>query len=133
IFVAFIAGPMLAQTPDSVRRVAGASISGVVRDSVAKLPLVGAIVQLAAAGNITSFSASAISDSLGRFALNDVPDGRYMLGFLHPMLDSLGMELPLVEVFVTGHRPVRADLGIPSPARLRAAICGNRIVRDSGA
>jgi hypothetical protein len=113
-----------AQTPDTSHR--GATISGIVHDSIARLPLAGAIVQLVAAENPASVAHTAVSDSVGRFALVQVPNGHFMLGFFHPMLDSLGVEAPLREVFVDGGQSVRADLAIPSPARLRATICGKR-------
>ncbi len=121
------------QTPDTSRRGPGAVVSGGVHDSVGRAPLAGALVQLVGADGLTRFSATATSDSLGRFALADIPDGRYMLGFLHPMLDSLGVEPPTRELTVAGHRTMRADLAIPSPARLRAAICGPTTAPDSGA
>ena len=79
------------------------------------------------------FGRTATTDSLGRFTLGGVPDGRYTLGFFHPMLDSLGLDPRLREVRVDRQRPVRADLGVPSPARLRAAICGPGSGPDSGA
>jgi len=102
----------------------GTTVSGVVRDSIARTPLVGAVVQLVAVDSAVRVGRSALSDSLGRFTLTDVPAGRYTLGFFHPMLDSLGLEPPTREVLVDGRQPVAADLAIPSPARLRAAICG---------
>jgi hypothetical protein len=129
LLVTLLARVAAAQAPDTTHRVPGATISGVVHDSIARRPLAGAIVQLVAGD--TRFSRTAESDSLGRFTLSDVPDGRYMLGFLHPMLDSLGVEAPLREVSVAGHRPVRAELGVPSPARLRAAICGTNSADSS--
>lgn len=132
LLVVLLAPPAAAQAPDTTHRAPGATVSGVVRDSIARMPLAGATVQLFADG-LPSFIRTAVSDSMGRFTLADVPDGRFTLGFLHPMLDSLGVEAPLREVFVDGHRPVRADLAIPSPARLRAAICGPRSALDSGA
>lgn len=113
-----------AQTVAAAARAPSAAVSGVVRDSIARIPLAGAVVQLVASDSVGRFGASAISDSLGRFTIDGVPDGHYALGFFHPMLDSLGLEPTLREVFVADHRPVRADLSIPSPARLRAAICG---------
>jgi hypothetical protein len=73
-----------------------------------------------------------VSDSFGRYLLNDVPIGRYKLGFLHPLLDSLGVEAPLRDVFVDSYRPVIADLAVPSPSRIRVAICGSQIAKDSG-
>ena len=121
-----------AQAPDTIRRTSGVSVSGVVRDSIARAPLAGATVQIVAADSVGRFGRSAASDSLGRFTLGDVPTGRYILGFFHPMLDSLGVEAPLREVLVDGHQPVRADLAIPSAARLRTAICGPRSSADSG-
>ena len=114
----------MAQGSDTTRRGSGATVSGIVRDSLAQKPLAGAMVQLAAVDSLARFSRIAITDSLGGFTLGDVPDGRHIVGMLHPMLDSLGIEPPVREIVVEGHRSVRVDLAIPSPARLRTAICG---------
>ena len=65
---------------------------------------------------------TAIADSLGRFTIADVPEGRHTIGFLHPVLDSLGLEPPQRELVVTGMQ-VRADLATPSAQRFREAIC----------
>lgn len=113
-----------AQASDTTRRPPGVPVSGIVHDSIARRPLGGAIVQLVAADSLTRAIGTTVSDSLGRFTLADVPAGRYMLGFFHPMLDSLGLEPTVREVRVDGRGPVHADLAIPSAARLRAAICG---------
>ncbi len=105
------------------------TVSGVVYDSLARAPLAGASVQLVT-DNVTTFMRSADTDSLGRFTLTDVPPGVYKLGFLHPLLDSIGVDGPLREVRVAT-LPVRADLATPSPLRIRAAICGPRPASDS--
>jgi hypothetical protein len=112
-----------AQATDN-HRAPGAGVNGVVYDSIARGPLRGATVQLVSADSLGHFSGATVSDSLGRFAFDSVPDGRYLLGFLHPMLDSLGLQPTLREVLVSGSRAMRADLAIPSPARLRTTICG---------
>lgn len=113
-----------------------ATVSGTVRDSVAHGPLAQAIVQLVSATDPSRFSRTENADSLGRFAFASVPDGQYKLGFFHPMLDSLGIEAPLRDVFVDRQRSLRMDLGIPSAATLRRAMCGrqssSRTVTDSG-
>lgn len=116
-----------------VARIAGAqaSITGLVHDSIAHMPLVGAEVQLVPADNPAMLGHTATSDSLGRFTLNNVPKGRYALGFLHPMLDSLGVDVPLRELFVDDARSIRADLAIPSGGKLRTAICGRNTTTDS--
>lgn len=130
LIIALWAGAADAQVTPPVRT-AGATISGVVRDSIARAPLAGAVVQLVAADNPAQLDRSAVSDSLGRFTLNDVPEGRHKIGFIHPMLDSLGVDAPLREVFVNGDKEVRADLAIPSAQRIRKAICG-KSANDSG-
>ncbi|MBA3671284.1 MAG: carboxypeptidase regulatory-like domain-containing protein [Gemmatimonadaceae bacterium] len=124
LLVALLASPAAAQVADTARRAPGAVVSGELRDSIARTPLAGAIVQLVATDSFARLGRTSISDSLGRFVIADVPEGRYAIGFFHPMLDSLGVEAPLHEVRVAGRAAVRADLAIPSPVRLRAAICG---------
>ena len=116
ILLSLVAQPAAPQTTGA--------ITGVVYDSIARKPLAGALVQVVAVQGAKHFSNSTTSDSLGRYRLSNVPNGRFMLGFLHPVLDSLGLEPPLHEVVVDGDRAVRSDLAIPSPARMRAAICG---------
>lgn len=133
VLVVTLAATAGAQTPDTAGRAAGATVSGVVYDSLALRPLAGAAVQLVNAGDPAAMVRTAIADEFGSFAFSDVPDGGYMLGFLHPLLDSLGVEPAVREVVVTGRRSVIADVGIPSPPRLLAAICGERAVRDSSA
>lgn len=99
-------------------------VFGAVRDSLAQLPLGNASVQIVSADPAARYGRTVIADSLGRYAFDSVPAGRYILGFFHPMLDSVGVEAPLREVVVSGSGPVRTDLSTPSPARLRAAVCG---------
>jgi len=98
-------------------------VTGVVYDSVANAPLAGAVVQLVAADTGARGARSATSDPQGRFELRDVPRGWYTIGFLHPMLDSLGLEPTLHGVYVAGGGTTRSDLAIPPAARIRAALC----------
>ncbi len=115
-------------------RAPGVRVSGTVHDSVAHAPLAGAWVQLASADSVSHAGGArtAISDSLGRYAFDDVPEGRYRLGFFHAVLDSLGVELPFRDLTVRRGRPARLDLAVPSGGTLRALICGVRSPRDSG-
>ena len=120
-----------AQAPDTAG-VPRTTVSGVVHDSIARVPLAGAVVQLVGTDTPSRFNGTALSDSLGRFTIANVPAGRYMLGFFHPILDSLGVEPLLRDVTVDGRQRVRADLSTPSRSRLRAAICGRRAAADTG-
>jgi hypothetical protein len=132
ILFAVPAPPAAAQAAGE--RAPGVRVSGTVHDSVAHAPLAGAWVQLASADSVAHApgARTAISDSLGRYAFDDVPEGRYRLGFFHAILDSLGIELPLRDLTVRRGRPARADLAVPSGGTLRALICGVRSPRDSG-
>ncbi len=121
-----------AQVPGPTAPV-GATVTGVVRDSIAHSPLAGAEVQLVSSAGSPRFGRTAISDSLGRFTLAGVPDGRYNIGFFHPLLDSLGVEPVIRELIVEGSRSIRADLATPSPARIRDAVCGAHPATDSSA
>ncbi len=119
--------------PATTTRVLSTTVSGVVHDSVAGKPLAGALVQLVGADSLSRFGQTVVSDWQGQFAFKDVPDGRYTLGFYHPMLDSLGLEPMQRAVSVAGLRAVHADLAIPSAAHLRTIICGPPSPQNSGA
>ena len=123
MLLALIAREADAQQKDSVRRPAK-TVAGFVHDSISRNPLSEAIVQLVSADGSASFAQTVISDPLGRFLFSEVPDGRYMLGFFHPILDSLGVEPVVREVKLEGQHGVRVDLATPSPERLRSKICG---------
>ena len=123
LLLVLVARPATAQR-DTSNRDTGTTISGIVRDSIAHTPLANATVQLVARDNAASFERTSVSDSLGHYLLSDVPFGQYRLGFFHPILDSLGVDAPLRDVYVDSYRPKIVDLAVPSAGRLRLAICG---------
>jgi len=111
----------------------GTIVSGTVHDSIAGRPLPGAVVQLVHSEDASRFARTVISDSLGRYAFDSVPDGRYTLGFFHGMLDSLGMQPVARAVSINRNGALRADLAIPGARRLRDVLCGPRTATNSGA
>ena len=124
LLVSSIAG---AQQPAAGR----ATLSGIVFDSVAGRPLVGATVQITGAvGTVVGKSASAITDSAGRYAVRDLAPGKYVAGFFHDALDTLGLVGEPVAVTV-GDADVTADLATPSPRTIIRTICGQQSVTDS--
>src|SRR5919202_810145 len=52
-------------------------------------------------------SHSADADSAGRFRIEGLAPGRYIIGFFHPLLDSLEIEAPLREVIVAAEGDTR--------------------------
>ncbi len=109
-----------------------ASISGIVFDSLAQKPLVAAVVELVDADSLSAPSRTIETDSLGTYRFKDVRPGRYLIGFLHPILDSIGVErTPRAVTVDRGAFAVRMDLAVPSAHSLRVAICGAAAVADS--
>lgn len=107
------------------------AIVGVIRDSLAGRPLAEATVQLVAPGPTHEVVRTTRSARDGRFVLDAVPPGRFVLGFLHPVLDTLGIEAPVRAVEVRAGDSVRVDLAVPSARGVRAAACrGNGAVGD---
>ena len=107
------------------------SVSGFVYDSIARRPLAGAVVQLVLADSLSAAARTIESDSLGRYMFGGVQPGRYLLGFLHPMIDSLGVEPKLRDLTVETGQAMRVDLTIPSAQTLRVGLCGAAAVADS--
>ncbi|MGQ0647258.1 MAG: carboxypeptidase regulatory-like domain-containing protein [Gemmatimonadaceae bacterium] len=107
-----------------------ARIHGSILDSVARRPLAAAAVQLVHMTD-RSRGRSATTDSTGAFRFDDVSPGRYVIGFLHDVLDSLGLEVPSVPISVSDARDYTVPLAIPSAATLVGRLCKADVARDS--
>jgi hypothetical protein len=129
--VAAASEPLRAQgdpTPASSARV-----TGVVFDSMAMRPLMGAVVQLAlvpAPGTIATVR-SHVTDSLGRFDFTTVTPGTYLLGYQHVAVDSLGLRSPLQRLDVRTATTVRAPMAVPSMRSIIRTVCGRDGMKDS--
>jgi hypothetical protein len=107
-----------------------ARISGVVFDSLSMRPLQGATVQLVELPEATrarSFSTGAG----GAFTFDSVSAGSYLLGFYHPLLDSISLAGPLSRITVRVGGEIRAPLATPSAPTLVSQLCGPQAQRDS--
>ena len=107
-------------------------VSGVVYDSIGGTPLASAIVQAVmidtARGprSVTERIARAFSttsDASGRFELNGLPRGLFAVGFLHEVLNALGLESPIVPLELGADSAVRLDLAVPGGSTVRSRRC----------
>jgi hypothetical protein len=98
------------------------TITGSVYDSLSGTPLDGALVQLIGTDG-TSGAWNATTYANGEFAFPAVPSGKYLMGFLHPALDSLGLGAPRRIVDATAGSPVRVALAIPSATSIWTMLC----------
>lgn len=100
-----------------------AAIFGTVYDSLNARPLDGAMVQLAAS-NLHGRVLNTRTDSDGRFQLRNVRPGEYLVGFTHPSLDSLGLEVPPRKLLIDEKTAqLQFALAIPTPIAVRAQLC----------
>lgn len=103
------------------------NISGFVRDSLSGRPLAGAIIQLIPSATPWAAGRLVRSDSIGRYSIDTVAPGQYLIGFQHPRLDSLGLDAVnrTLEI-VSGIKYQRADLALPSGRSFVTMLCGAR-------
>lgn len=101
----------------------GGWLDGKVTDSVHARPLGGVHVIAVGADSSPRMRGEATTDSSGKFHIDSLAPGRYMVGFESPLLDSLEIALPPRAVTVTAARSATVDLALPPAAKLRAALC----------
>lgn len=95
----------------------GVTVKGLAWDSLHKAPLAGASVV------VIGTSHTAITDSAGRFAIANVPPGRYRIAAQHDAIDALGMSAIGATAVVTDGRD-QVDLFVPSFTHMWRLVCG---------
>jgi hypothetical protein len=98
-------------------------LDGTVTDSVHARPLAGVPVQALGVESPEQRHGSTTTDSTGRFRIDSLPPGRYMVGFESPLLDSLEMAVPPRAVTIAAGSSATVGLAMPPAAKLRAALC----------
>jgi hypothetical protein len=101
----------------------GGRVEGVVFDSVHARPLAGAHVGAVGTGSQSEMRRETTTDSAGRYRIDSLPLGRYLVGFESALLDSLEVTLSPREATVTPGQVAMLDLALPSAAKLRSAVC----------
>ena len=119
-----------AQSPRSEAR-STARVSGVVYDSIAGGPIADVLVHfVGASDDISGRDFSARTDADGRYVIESLPAGRYIAGFFHAAVDTLGIETPPRTVEVREGEQ-RVPLATPSMATLLGSICPPQQRSDS--
>ena len=71
----------------------------------------------------TATTVTAAVDASGRYHVDALPAGRYLVQVSHPTLDSLDVTLPPGQLKIAPGRPSRSDFSLPSGERLRTMVC----------
>jgi hypothetical protein len=103
-------------------------IEGVVTDSAHARWPEGASL-LAIRTEPPEHSGGATVDIRGRYRIDSLPAGRYMVELTSPFLDSLEITLPPREVTVEAGRATKLDFAFPSGRTLRAGACPGLALR----
>lgn len=125
--VALAAPLLVAQGPTASARRTAAGLRGIVYDSlVTDRPLADAEVFL------EGTSALVRTDAKGNFAFTGLPAGKYTVGFAHPVLDSIGVTLPLRTIDIQAGTTAVLPLTTPSLATIFPRICGTALGEKTG-
>lgn len=124
------AAPAASGSPAAPADTTPVTVDGAVYDSLRAAPLAGATVQLIDQTH-PAHAFSVTTDTVGDFRIPNVPPGTYVIGFLDPELDELGLssiERPLV---VGGAPTVHVVLDVPGAVAIRTTFCGAQARTDS--
>ncbi|MFN8666928.1 MAG: carboxypeptidase regulatory-like domain-containing protein [Gemmatimonadaceae bacterium] len=121
--------PSYAEPSLAAQRAPAGKVVGVVYDSISHATLSGAVVQLVSQRSALRLTAT--TDSTGRYAFPAVEHGKFLLGFYHAKLDSLGVEAPTSTIDVRDDEVHAIDLAVPSIATVLRRACGSGATRDS--
>lgn len=105
-------------------------VQGTAYDSVAARPLDSAFVQLAFLDD-PSVSRSTVTDARGRFSVDSLKPGAWVVSLLHPRIDSAGVTQLARRIVVEPGANTRVQMALPSPASITRRVCGEAVMRDS--
>jgi len=106
------------------------TVTGTVTDSVSHRPLAGAMIQIEA--QPSRVVKMATSDSLGVYRVDSLAPGAYIIGFFHPALDSLGIDLSPKRFTITGPTgEQQVNLAIPPAEKIESQLCRSSTAQDS--
>jgi hypothetical protein len=113
-----IAGaPLVAQQSPTGR------LEGTIAPWTATRPVHAAQVLVVNLESDASTTIAATVDASGRYRLDSLAPGRYLIQVSHPTLDSLDVTLPPAEAVITAGKWTRADFSLPSGDELRDVVC----------
>jgi Carboxypeptidase regulatory-like domain len=101
------------------------TVQGFVMDSVHNSPLAGADVIVEGA------SRSGMTNADGHYRIDSVPPGQHRIMVLHPVLDTLGIQMRTPAYAFVAGQSHELDLTIPGGERLASALC-NSVWRARG-
>ena len=123
-----LTAPLRAQSAPTGR------LEGTVTEAVHSRPARSASVLVARLEPEPVVSFGAKPDERGRYRIDSLPVGRYMIQLTHETLDSFDLALPSNEVNIVAGETARAQFSLPTSLALRNAVClGLTVASGTGA
>src|SRR5215204_530869 len=114
---------MIANAPLVAQQSSTGRLEGTIAPWIATRAVHTAQVSVVNLESNASTTVTASVDSSGRYHLDSLPPGHYVVQVSHPTLDSLEVTLPPGEVVITARKTTRSDFSLPSGGELRDVVC----------
>ena len=121
--LALLLGAMLLGAPTLGAQQQGAGrVEGVARAGAPSRPPRDVAITLTRLEPEPVTTRTTTADSLGRYHIDSLEPGRYLMEVSSPLLDSLQLAIGAREIRIVGGDTVRADVALPSEAAVHAAL-----------
>jgi hypothetical protein len=110
-------------SPIVAQQVAVGRVEGTIAQWIASRDVHAAQVSLVHLESEASNTITAAVDARGRYRVDSLPAGHYLVQVSHPTLDSLDVTLPLDRVVIAAGKTTRSDYALPPGERLREIVC----------
>ena len=102
------------------------TLKGFVTDSIHGVPLSKALVMVEGTGR------TAVTDGEGHYRIDSIPAGRHRIAVMHPLLDTIGVQIRTPEYDMAARDSNELDLVIPGGERLAGTLCSTSPFRVRG-
>jgi hypothetical protein len=109
--------------PLAAQQARNGGLEGTVAQWIASRAVSAAQVSLVYLESDASNTVTSAVDARGRYRLDSLPAGRYLVQVSHPTLDSLDLTLPPGQLKIAEGKATRSDFSLPTGEKLRAMVC----------
>lgn len=120
--IGFLAAVALAAPALKAQEPASGRLEGTVTPGAGGRPPAMVTIAIARLEPEPPITRAARTDSLGRYRIDSLPAGRYLLEVSSELLDSLQLAVGARELRIAAGETARVDIALPSEAMVRAAI-----------
>jgi hypothetical protein len=122
IVAAIIVTSILPCVPLAAQQPAG-RLEGTIARSIPSRSVGDAQITLVWLDRMANVTFNADVDERGRYHVDSLPAGNYLVQLSHPALDSLDVALPTDRLVIESGRTTHTDLSFPTGQRLREIVC----------